>query len=217
MLQKLARPNMMRNTSIIAQQSRTFSLWAKVDNAPPDPILGLNDAFKKDTDPRKCLLGMGAYRTDEGKPLILDCVKKAERIIMETGMDHEYSGIDGIPSYRQKCLELAYGADSQAVKDNRIVAVQSLSGTGSLRVGLDFMKEWYPKKDPVVYTPDPTWPTHRGIATRSGFEWKNYRYYDRKNKCFDLVGMLEDLDKADNESIITLHVCAHNPTGCDPS
>lgn len=132
-------------------------------------------------------------------------------------MDHEYSGIDGIPTYRQKCLELAYGADSQAVKDNRIVAIQSLSGTGSLRVGLDFMKEWYPKKDPVVYTPDPTWPTHRGIATRSGFEWKNYRYYDRKNKCFDLVGMLEDLDKADNESIITLHVCAHNPTGCDPS
>jgi len=100
MLQKLVRPNILRNTSISTQQSRTFSLWAKVDNAPPDPILGLNDAFKKDTDARKVLLGMGAYRTDEGKPLILDCVKKAEMKIMQDGMDHEYSGIDGIPSYR---------------------------------------------------------------------------------------------------------------------
>ena len=97
------------------------------------------------------------------------------------------------------------------------MACQSLSGTGSLRVGLDFIKEWYHNKDAVVYTPDPTWPTHRGIATRAGFPWKNYRYYDKSKKGFDLIGMLEDLDKAPNESIIMLHVCAHNPTGCDPS
>jgi len=86
-----------------------------------------------------------------------------------------------------------------------------------LRVGLDFLKEWYPNKKAKVYVSDPTWPTHRGIAERSGFEWVNYRYYDRKNKGFDLNGMLEDLDKADNESIVVLHMCAHNPTGCDPT
>jgi aspartate aminotransferase len=89
--------------------------------APPDPILGLNDAFKKDTDPRKVLLGMGAYRCDKGKPYILDCVKKASEIILAKNMDHEYAGIDGIPSYVQKCIELGYGADSEPVKSKRVV------------------------------------------------------------------------------------------------
>ena len=193
------------------------SLWGKIDAAPPDPILGLNDAFKKDTDPRKVLLGMGAYRDNDNKPFILDCVKKAEERIQMLSMDHEYAGINGILTYNQKCIELAYGADHEVIKSNRVVACQSLSGTGSLRVGLDFIKEWYHNKDAIVYCPDPTWPTHMGIATRAGFPWKKYRYYDKSKKGFDLVGMLEDLDQAPNESIVMLHVCAHNPTGCDPS
>jgi len=116
------------------------SVWGSMEAAPADPILGLNDAFKKDTDPKKVLLGMGAYRDDQGKPFILDCVKKAEEKILRDGMDHEYAGIDGIPSYKQKCLELAYGADSEVVRSKRAVACQSISGTGSLRVGLEFLR-----------------------------------------------------------------------------
>lgn len=79
------------------------------------------------------------------------------------------------------------------------------------------MREFYPNKSAKIYTPDPTWPTHRGISTKAGFEWVNYRYYDRAKKGFDLDGMLEDIDRAENESIIILHTCAHNPTGCDPT
>lgn len=197
--------------------ARSFSLWNGVDMAPADPILGLNDAFKKCTDPRKVLLGMGAYRDNDGKPYILDCVAKAEAKIIADKMDHEYSGIDGIPSYRAKCMDLAYGAGSAVVKDGRLVACQSISGTGSLRVGFDFMKLWYPNKKAKIYVPNPSWPTHKGIAAKAGFETADYRYYDNAKKGFDLNGMLEDLDKADNESIIVFHVCAHNPTGCDPT
>ena len=136
MLSRFARPS-MRN---LAQRTFSNSVWGSVTQAPADPILGLNDAFKKDTDPRKVLLGMGAYRDNDGKPYLLDCVKKAERIILEKGMDHEYSGIDGIPSYNKNCAKLAYGADSDAVKNGRVVACQSISGTGSLRVGLEFLR-----------------------------------------------------------------------------
>lgn len=160
---------------------------------------------------------MGAYRDNDGKPFILPCVKEAERRIVDNEMDHEYSGIDGIPTYRDKCIALAYGADSDVVKDGRVVACQSISGTGSLRVGFDFMKEWYPNKSAKIYVPDPSWPTHRGIAARAGFESDTYRYYDREKKGFNCEGMLEDLDKMDNESIVVFHVCAHNPTGCDPT
>jgi aspartate/tyrosine/aromatic aminotransferase len=79
------------------------------------------------------------------------------------------------------------------------------------------LRDWYPNKNAKVYTSDPTWPTHRGIAGRANFEWVNYRYYDNKAKGFDMNGMLEDLEKADDEQIVLLHMCAHNPTGCDPT
>jgi len=105
-----------------------------------DPIIGVNEAFKADKNPNKCLLGIGAYRTNEGKPYILDCVTQAERRIMENKMDHEYAGIDGIASYMKKASALAFGGDSDAMKNNRIATCQSISGTGSLRVGMEFLR-----------------------------------------------------------------------------
>jgi aspartate aminotransferase, mitochondrial len=216
MLSKTSR--FMQLAGVQRQAVRSFSsLWGFMEPAPADPILGINDAFKKDTNPKKQLLGVGAYRDDDNKPYILDCVRKAEEMILAKGMDHEYAGIDGIATFKQKAIELAYGADSQAIKSGRVASCQTLSGTGSLRVGLDFLREWYPNKKAKVYVADPTWPTHKGISQRAGFDWQEHRYYDRKNRGFDLNGMLEDLDKADNEQIILLHLCAHNPTGCDPT
>jgi aspartate aminotransferase len=99
-----------------------MSTWAAVTAAPADPILGLNEAFKKDSNPNKHLLGMGVYRCDKSKPFILDCVRKAEQQILDMDMDHEYAGIQGIDSYVAKCLTLAYGADHVAMKEGRIAA-----------------------------------------------------------------------------------------------
>ena len=44
--------------------------------APPDPILGISEAFKASDSPDKLNLGVGAYRTEELKPYVLDVVKK---------------------------------------------------------------------------------------------------------------------------------------------
>jgi aspartate aminotransferase len=97
-----------------AIQARSFSSWASLTAAPADPILGLNDAFKKDDHPKKVLLGMGAYRDDNGKPYILPCVRLAEERILANDMDHEYAGIQGIDSFVDKSLKLAYGDDNVA-------------------------------------------------------------------------------------------------------
>lgn len=43
---------------------------------PPDVILGITEAYKKDTHPNKVNLGVGAYRDDEGKPFVLPSVRK---------------------------------------------------------------------------------------------------------------------------------------------
>ena len=152
------------------QALRSFSsLWSFMEPAPADPIMGINDSFKKDQNPKKQLLGIGAYRCDNNKPYILESVIEAEKRIMH--MDHEYSGIDGNPSFRQNAIELAYGANSGSIKNKRVASCQSLSGTGSLRLGLDFLRDWYPNKNAKVFVADPTWPTHKGIAGRANFEW----------------------------------------------
>ena len=114
---------------------------------------------------------MGAYRDDDGKPFILPCVRRAEEIILERNMDHEYAPIQGIDSYIQKCLKLAYGADSKALAENRIAGCQSISGTGSLRLGFTFFSQWYPHKDIDFLIPNPTWPIHRTIADLCGYKW----------------------------------------------
>lgn len=196
---------------------RQMSTWANVTAAPADPILGLNEAFKKDTNPKKQLLGMGVYRCDNGKPYILDCVRKAEQKILELDMDHEYAGIQGVDSYIAKCLVLAYGADHKALKEGRIAAAQSISGTGSLRLGMQFLNDWYPKKDASIYVPAPTWPLHKGLVGIVGRQLQEYRYYDPKTKGLDYDGFLNDVKDAPEGSIFLMHVCAHNPTGVDPT
>lgn len=46
---------------------------------PPDPILGVTEAFKRDQDPNKMNLGVGAYRDDNNKPFVLPSVLKVCR------------------------------------------------------------------------------------------------------------------------------------------
>jgi aspartate aminotransferase len=160
---------------------------------------------------------MGVYRCDKGKPFILDCVRKAEEKILELDMDHEYAGIQGIDSYIAKCLKLAYGADNKQVSEGRIAAAQGISGTGSLRVGLQYLSDWYPHKDVDYLVPGPTWPLHKGLVEIVGKKVKSYRYYDPKTKGLDFDGFVTDLKNAKQNSVVLLHVCAHNPTGVDPT
>ncbi len=76
-----------------SRSSSTASPWADYAMAPPDPIIGLGDAFRADDFPQKVIVGVGAYRDDLGKPYVLPCVREAERILQDQLLDHEYSGI----------------------------------------------------------------------------------------------------------------------------
>jgi len=111
-------------------------------------------------------------------------------------------------------LKLAYGPNSKPLKENRIVGLQSLSGTGACRVATTFFKRFLPEGT-AVYIPKPTWPNHKQICEHSGLQWKEYRYYDQKTKGVDFNGVTSDIEAAPNGSVILLHVCAHNPTGAD--
>lgn len=183
---------------------------------PDDPILGVTLAFNKDTSPIKINLGAGAYRTDEGKPYILESVKKAEEILAAKKVDHEYSPIGGNAEFSRLARELVFGKDSSVIKEKRGVTWQAIAGTGALRIGANFLAKFLPFEK-KIYLPTPTWANHNPIFQHAGFELKNYRYYDAKTCGLDFKAMKEDVLNAPRNSVFLLHACAHNPTGVDPT
>ncbi|KAL8290308.1 hypothetical protein RQP46_003247 [Phenoliferia psychrophenolica] len=191
-------------------------MWANVPAGPPDAILGVTEAFKADTDPKKINLGVGAYRDAEGKPYVLPSVRKADELILAQKYDKEYLPITGFPDFTKQAMILAYGPDSLPLKENRIAVSQSISGTGALRIGAAFLARHYPHSK-AVYLPAPTWGNHIPTAKDSGLEVKTYSYYDKKTVGLDFEGFKADLRAAPAKSVFLLHACAHNPTGVDPT
>eukprot|EP00081_Caenorhabditis_elegans_P027900 NP_741811.1 Aspartate aminotransferase [Caenorhabditis elegans] len=194
---------------------RGKSWWSHVEMGPPDAILGVTEAFKADSNPKKINLGVGAYRDDQGKPFVLPSVKEAERQVIAANLDKEYAGIVGLPEFTKLSAQLALGENSDVIKNKRIFTTQSISGTGALRIGSEFLSKY--AKTKVIYQPTPTWGNHVPIFKFAGVDVKQYRYYDKSTCGFDETGALADIAQIPEGSTILLHACAHNPTGVDPS
>jgi aspartate/tyrosine/aromatic aminotransferase len=184
--------------------------------APTDGIFFIKNAYLADPDPSKIDVGVGAYRDDHGKPVVMSAVKKAERLLMEEPHNFEYLPIDGIPEFRKLASELLFGKDCPALVEQRIATVQSLSGTGALRLGGELIHQVL-GPNTVVYVPTPTWENHNNVFEHSNLKVSAYRYYNPQTLWLDVDAMLEDINQAPNGSVFVLHACAHNPTGIDPS
>ncbi|KNE95468.1 hypothetical protein PSTG_11180 [Puccinia striiformis f. sp. tritici PST-78] len=195
---------------------KVASTWSNVPPGPPNPILAVGDAFRACTSPLKMNLGVGAYRDEEGKPFVLPSVRKAEAAVVAAKYDKEYLGTTGLPEFTKAAALLAYGLDSVPLQEGRIATCQTISGTGAIKLGGDFLQKFYPHHK-VIYVPTPTWGCHIPMFQESGFEVKQYRYYDKETVALDFTGMLDDIRNAPHHSIILLHPCAHNPTGVDPT
>jgi aspartate aminotransferase, mitochondrial len=175
---------------------------------PADPILGIAQAYKNCKDPRKVNVCVGAYRDEAGKPWVLPSVRTAEhRMLSDVNETKEYLPIEGDRAFLDAALKFAYGPE---LPRQHLAAVQTLSGTGALRVGGCFLSQFWPRHP--VYVPDPTWGNHISIFKAAGLKVRKYRYYSRTANGLDLRGMLHDLTNAPRASIVLLHACAHNPT-----
>jgi len=191
-------------------------LFSSVTAVPADPILGLVAAFKTDSAIRKVNLAQGAYRTEEGQPFVLGAVREAEEMVVAAGHDKEYLGVEGNTEFLEAASAFAFGSGSE-VLDGRIAAVQSLSGTGALRLAADTLKLIGGVKK--IYLSSPSWGNHQKIFAAAGLEVGNYRYldYDSGGTAIDFAGMVEDIQELPDGSTVLLHACAHNPTGVDPT
>lgn len=183
--------------------------------APPDPILGLTDAFKRDPNPNKINLGVGVYQDEAGKTATLECVKRAEAKLLAAGAAKTYLPIEGAAEYGKHVRALLFGKSSPLVTDGHAVTAQAPGGTGALRLSGDLVQARLGIKRVLVS--DPTWANHQAIFQAAGLKAENYAYYDASSKGLNFAGMLADLEKAGPTDLVLLHACCHNPTGVDPT
>ena len=190
-----------------------MSMFTAVEMAPRDPILGLNDQFAADQNPKKVNLGVGVYYDDRGRLPLLQCVQQAEKTMMEAPKPRGYLPIDGIAAYDAAVQSLVFGAGSEPVTSGRVATIQGIGGTGGLKVGADFLKQINPEAKVLIS--DPSWENHRALFNRAGFQVETYPYYDAEKRGVNFEGMLAALEAAVEGTIVVLHACCHNPTGYD--
>lgn len=191
------------------------TLFSHVTQVPRDPILGLNELFQADSRPNKINLGVGVYYDEQGHMPLLNVVKKTESLLAEQSAARGYLPIDGIQHYNMGAQYLLLGRDASAIHQGRAVTIQSLGGTGALKLGADFLKHVVPNA--VVAISNPSWENHRALFEKAGFSVVDYPYYDETTLGLDIEGMVQFLEQLDPKSIVVLHACCHNPTGIDPT
>ncbi|XP_017648459.1 aspartate aminotransferase, mitochondrial-like isoform X2 [Gossypium arboreum] len=230
-----------RGISTSTSPTRRRSWWDHVTPALKDPINAVTDAFLADPCPYKINLGVvpffslitiacsslgdsknnlgsgifqGAYRDDEGKPVVLQCVREAEG---KTGATNFLESTSTAISSKlvEESAKLIYGEDSDVIKERRFAGIPALSGTGACRIFAEFQKRFYP--DSTIYFPDPTWSNHRNIWGDAHVPDRTFHYYHPDSKGLNFVALMDDVKNAPDGSFFLLQPCAHNPTGVDPT
>ncbi|HBC0978240.1 TPA: aromatic amino acid transaminase [Escherichia coli] len=189
-------------------------MFQKVDAYAGDPILTLMERFKEDPRSDKVNLSIGLYYNEEGIIPQLKAVADAEaRLNAQPHGASLYLPMEGLNSYRHAIAPLLFGADHPVLQQQRVATIQTLGGSGALKVGADFLKRYFPESG--VWVSDPTWENHVAIFAGAGFEVSTYPWYDEATNGVRFNDLLATLKTLPARSIVLLHPCCHNPTGAD--
>lgn len=178
-----------------------------------DPILSLMEVFQRDERANKVNLSIGIYTDGRGIVPVLPSVRAAATEIAQSTTPYVYLPMEGHAGYRQAVAQLLFGEDLPAPE--HLAVVQTLGGSGALKVGADLIARFFPQ--PTVWIPDPTWDNHIGIFEGAGFKVERYPYYDAATRGLDVEGMLAKIGTLPKGAVVLLHPCCHNPTGVDPT
>jgi aspartate/tyrosine/aromatic aminotransferase len=190
-----------------------MTMFEKFTPAPPDAILGLTEAFKKDPNPAKINLGVGVFKDEQGRTPVLQSVKRAEERLLKNEGTKNYLAIDGAPEYAAAVQELLFGKGHEVLTSQRAVTAQAPGGTGALRVAADFIARLLPGAR--IWLSEPTWPNHPNVFRAAGLEVASYPYFDPALNGVNFDAMLAAIHKIPAGDVVVLHCCCHNPTGSD--
>ena len=188
-------------------------MFNHIDPYAGDPILGLLEAFHQDLRPEKVNLSIGFYYDAQGDIPRLPSVAKAMAARFSRRDGQAYLPMEGAALFRQAIQSLLFGAHHPAVQAGRIASIQTVGGSGALKVGADFLHRYFPNSGVVVS--QPTWDNHRAIFEGAGFTVEDYPYFDQTRNGIDFAAMLAALQQLPPQTIVVLHPCCHNPTGAD--
>lgn len=180
---------------------------------PQDPILGLMQQFRNDTNPDKLDLGVGVYKDEQGHTPIMAAVHAAEQHLLTAETTKTYIGPAGSELFNQRSRALVFGSAHAAIKDNRITSAQTPGGCGALRMAAEFIRGC--SQDSAVWVSTPTWANHIPLLGGAGVPLREYPYYDYDNKTVQFDAMMTTLEQAKKGDYLLLHGCCHNPSGAD--
>ncbi|MBB6430723.1 amino acid aminotransferase [Algisphaera agarilytica] len=190
-------------------------MFNAVQPAPPDPILGLTEAFRADPNPAKINLAVGVFKDAEGNTPVLASVKAAEQRLVDDETTKSYMPIDGSPAYGKLVQTMLFGADHDILANARARTANTPGGTGALRVAADYLSQNH--AGATLWLSNPTWANHHGIFNAAGVETQTYAYLDPNTNALDFDGVLAAIQDIPAGDVVLLHGCCHNPTGVDPS
>ncbi|MFE0702047.1 aromatic amino acid transaminase [Streptomyces sp. NPDC058872] len=180
--------------------------------APPaDPLWDLTAEYAADPRPERLNLVLGVYRDHTGITPVMAAVKEAEMLLAERSGSKEYRGLSGNAAFNRAMLATVLDDGSLTA---RATAVQTVAGTGALRLLADLVRQTRPGT--TVWISDPAYVNHRPIIEGAGLTVRPYRWLDPAGRP-DGAGMLDDLRRAGPGDVVLLQGCCHNPTGADPS
>ena len=196
-------------------------LGSTMPTAPADSILDLQITYKDDPSPDKVDLSVGVYRTPQNQPYLLPAVETARNeLLSDPTYRHLYVPIEGTPEFRAAAQRIMFGPSNIPT---HIATVQSLSGTGALRLGFALFKKFgtgasQPSELGAghILIPDPTWPNHHNIARDAQLPKTLYQW-EVKDGAVNHAKIVQAVHEAPAGSAVLLHLCAHNPVGVDLS
>ena len=178
-----------------------------------DPILGLVEEFKSDLRNEKMNLTTGVFNNKFSKTPIMDVVKKAERQIISTNVTKANFNMLGSVDFSQGVSKMLFDADIKSDPNLKFQIIQTLGGTGALRLAADILKCHGNISN--IWISNPTWENHKDIFLTAGVKIKEYEYLCPVKRKINLSKILQDLSKAQIGDAILLQACCHNPTGFD--
>jgi len=190
-------------------------MFEHVDLYGGDPILSLLETFHADPRPHKVNLSIGLYYDAAGKIPVLGSVREAAEMVRAKQAPHTYLPMEGLASYREAVQKLVFGADSEVVRQQRVATIQSIGGSGAIRVAAEFLKTYFPNSG--AWVSDPTWDNHRALFAGAGTAVHTYPYYDAATNGLKFDELIATFDALPEQSIVLLQPCCHNPTGIDLS
>ncbi len=187
-------------------------MFESLQAASPDAIIGLIAEHQSDPRPEKIDLGVGVYRTEQGETPILNVVKKAEQVLVDTQNSKAYVGMAGAADFNLAIQTLIFGENRP---NDRLTTIQTPGGSGSLRVAAGMISRG--SREATVWASEPTWANHSPLLGGAGVKLKQYPYYDTTNHVIKIDEMLATLRTVPAGDVVLLHGCCHNPSGLDPS